>query len=61
MGISYGCNEWCTSVADWLLSEMLNIIKESIMKAIEKVNVSVMANIIVTAVVGAGALLCGEA
>ena len=44
-----------------MLSDVLNNIKEVVMKAIEKVNNYVKVEIIATAVVGAGALLNGDA
>lgn len=52
---------WYASIAGWMLSSILTNIKESIMKAIEKVNNYVNVEIIATAVVGAGAILDGDA
>ena len=53
---------WCASVASWLITEILNKIKELIMSVIEKLSENGNIELIVTAVVGAGALLlCGVA
>lgn len=51
---------WCTSVASWLITEILNKTKELIMSKIEKVSEKGIIELAVTAVVGAGVLLYYE-
>lgn len=52
---------WCASVAGWVLSNVLNDMKECIMKVIEKVRNYVNVEITAIVVVVAGALLYGDA
>lgn len=59
LGNSCDQSMWCASIAGWMLSDVLNNIKEVVMKAIEKVNNYVKVEIIATAVVGAGHCLMG--